>query len=427
MEDDLGDSKIPRSFWVLWFGQSISLLGTSMTGFAMIIWAYSETGSALVLSLSGLFMLVPKMVLGVFGGPLVDRISKKKIMIISDLGAGLCTILLYVLLKNEQLEIWHIYFLNVLNSTFNGFQAPANSALITSIISKKFYVKASGLQSFSDGLVQILAPVLAATVLGSLGIKTVIMLDILTMFFACLSLAFWVRAPLTNPKDSKGMTRSYLKELSEGIQVIRSSALLVRLMLFMAFINLVAGITYLNLLAPLILARTANDAHILALVNASIGLGSVVGALFVVFNPSRKGKVRTIFLCAALSFLFGDILFALGNTLIVWLLAAFLSSFFLPVLNANESYFWRTKIPLELQGRAFSLKYAIQSSVIPLGMLLGGFLAEFVFEPLLAGYFNRKISFLSGPGAGIGLMFLITGVTGTAISVVGILKNISDN
>jgi len=80
-------------------------------------------------------------------------------------------------------------------------------------------------------------------------------------------------------------------------------------------------------------------------------------------------------------------------------------------------------IPLELQGRAFSLKYAIQSGVIPVGMLLGGLLAEFVFEPLVARCPDFiGISLAKGSSAGVGLMFLITGVIGTIISITGILK-----
>ncbi len=167
------------------------------------------------------------MVVGVFGGPLVDRTNMKTIMIFADLGAGLCTLALYALLQNGTLQIWHIYLLNIFNSIFCGLQAPANSAVVSTIVPDEFYVKASGLQSFSDGVVQVLAPVFATAMLGVLGIKTVIMVDFLTMLFAYSSLAIFVTIPATTLKNSSGKIRGYFKDLSEGFAVIKSSSLLI--------------------------------------------------------------------------------------------------------------------------------------------------------------------------------------------------------
>ena len=410
-----------RNFWVLWLGQSVSLLGSSMTEFAITIWAYQKTGSALVLSISGLLIMVPKMLVGVLAGPLVDRANKKTLMICADIGAGLCTLVMFLLLRHNALEIWHIYILNVVNSILGSFQAPASNVAVSAIVPKEHYVKVSGLQSFSEGAMQVLAPVFAAALLAVIGMTGVMIIDFTTMAFACITLGLFVKIPAVRiVEKAKISVRNYFSELAQGLGAIRASRLLKKLMTFMVFINLVAGITYYNLLSPMILARSGNDSRVLAFVNGAVGLGSIAGALLILLIPTVKRKVRALFLCAALSFFFGDILLAIGTNLAMWVAAGFLSSLFIPLFNANESYFWRTIIPIEVQGRAFSLKYALQSGIIPVGLLLGGLLADYVMEPFMESPpYLLAIILGSGKGSGMALMFLITGIIGTVLGGIG--------
>jgi predicted MFS family arabinose efflux permease len=277
------------------------------------------------------------------------------------------------------------------------------------------------MQSFSNGTIQILSPIFAATMLGVTGILGVIAFDFATLIFACLTLIYFVKIPfISNAKANEFSFISYLSELRSGFNVILDSSLLSKLLLLMAFINLVAGITYFNLISPMILSRSGNDSNALALVNGALGLGGIIGGLLSTFIPTTKSKIKTMFFCVGLSFLLGDILFAAGNSKLIWVIAGFLSSVFIPIFSANESYFWRTIIPIELQGRAFSFKYALQSGMVPIGMLLGGILADYVFEPFMLNVSNPLTLVVgSGKGSGMAVMFLLTGVMGTILSVLG--------
>jgi MFS family permease len=403
-----------KNFLMLWLGQSVSQLGSSMTGFAITIWAYEETGSVFALSIAGLLIMVPKMVFGIFVGPLVDRLNKKAIMILTDIGAGLCTFALFLLLRHDVLEIGHIYIINVVSNVLGSFQSPASNVVVSAVVPKEHYVRANGLQSFSDGTMQILAPVFAAALLGFAGISGVIVFDFISLAFAIITLALGVKIPIINRENGSAFSvKQYFNELRQGFDIIKKTALLCKLMMFMVFINFLAGITYYNLLSPMILARTANSSQALGFVNGALGLGSVAGALLVLIVPTVKRKIKIMFLCCTLSFLLGDVLLSLGSTLIVWTIAGFFSSLFLPLFNANENYFWRTIIPLSLQGRAFSLKYALQSGIVPIGMLLGGWLADYVFEPMMTN---------SGKGAGMAVIFFITGISGAVYSIFGIFN-----
>lgn len=399
----------------------MSSLGTAMTGFAISIWAFERTGSALVLSVSALLVMLPRMLMGIFVSPFVDRSNKKCVMICADIGTGICTLMLFLLLRFDTLAIWHIFAINIATSILGSFQTLAGSVAVSAIIPNKYYVKATGLQSFSSGIVQVAAPALAAVLLGFVGMAGVIAIDLMTMVFACLSLAVFVKIPAyAGNKDEKPRfsAKNYFRDLRGGFKAVRASALLCRLMLFMAILNFITSMASYGLLAPMVLARSGNSEVAFAVVSSAGGLGGMAGALLVLAVPMRIKKTRIIFLCYLLSVIFGDILFSLGGNLTFWAVTAFLGTAFVPAITANATYFWRTIVPIELQGRAFAIRYAIQSAAIPVGVLTGGLLADFVFEPfmeqpplLLARIFG------AGSGAGMALMFFASGFICAALSV----------
>lgn len=409
-----------RNFLVLWFGQSVSLLGSAMTGFAVSIWAFERTGSALVLSVSALLVMLPRMVVGIFVSPFVDRNNKKRMMICADVGTGLCTFVLFLLLRFDVLVVWHIFVINTVTSVLGSFQTLASTVTMSIITPKKHYVKTTGLQSFTSGMVQVIAPVLAAVLFGFTGIAGIIAVDLITMAFACLSLAFFVKIPLEYTEKNKPTfgIKNYFNDLRDGFRVVKVSVLLYKLMLFMTVLNFITSMASYGLLAPMVLAKSGNNETTLAVVSSAVGLGGMAGALFIFIVPVYKNKVRMIFLCYLLSVIFGDILFSLGNHVTFWAVTGFLGNIFVPAITANATYFWRTMIPIEIQGRAFALRYAVQSAAIPVGILAGGFLADFVFEPFMEQpplLLGRIFGF--GNGAGMAMMFFISGLVCVTLSL----------
>ena len=100
-----------RLFAIIWFGQLVSLFGTAMTRFALLIWAYQQTGAATTLALLGFFAWLPFIVISPLAGVLVDRFDRRRIMILADLGAGLSTLVILFLLLTGDLAIWHLFCL----------------------------------------------------------------------------------------------------------------------------------------------------------------------------------------------------------------------------------------------------------------------------------------------------------------------------
>ena len=149
------------AFTIVWVGQAVSLLGTSMTAFALTIWAYELTGTATALALAAFFHVTPLLIFSPIAGAIVDRSNRKLMMMISDLGSGIATIGILVLFSTGQLELWHIFAANAVMGVFQTFQWPAYSAAITMIVPKKHYARAHAMNDLAGNTSGIFAPLLA--------------------------------------------------------------------------------------------------------------------------------------------------------------------------------------------------------------------------------------------------------------------------
>ncbi len=183
-----------RAFMIVWAGQVASLLGSAMTQFALTIWAYELTGSATALALVAFFGFAPMLVFGPIAGALVDRWNRKLVMMLSDLGAGACTIAIFILYSTGNLQIWHLYVAGAITGIFAAFQWPAYSAAISMMIPKDQYARANGLLSLAESVSGVFAPIFATALLVFIGLSGVMAIDIITFIFAVGAL-FFVHIP----------------------------------------------------------------------------------------------------------------------------------------------------------------------------------------------------------------------------------------
>ena len=187
-------------------------------------------------------------------------------------------------------------------------------------------------------------------------------------------------------------------------------------MITMAVINFLSRITYENTLSPMILARSGDNAAVMGIVNAVVGAAGIVGGIIVSAGLFSRDPIRMIYWSTSFSFLFGDILMGLGRSTLPWCIAATCASFPVPFIMAGLNVIMYTMSPSEMQGRVFAARIAIQCGTIPIGILLGGFLADYVFEPFMSG--NSAAAGMlqnivgAGPGSGMAVMFLCTGTMG---------------
>jgi MFS transporter, DHA3 family, macrolide efflux protein len=404
-----------KKFLMFWSSQSISQLGSAMTSFALTIWVYKQTSSAMAVSLLTFFYYVPFIIVSLFSGNVVDNHTKEPIMLWSDTISCICTLSIWIILSSGRLVITYIYIVNFIIGCMNAFQSPAEAVAIGLLVPKDKYTKISGLNSFSGSLQTVIAPTLAASISSYLGLKGIILIDMLSFLFAFTILLVWIKIPEKRKfieKDNKGLVSS----CKEGLLYLKGRKGLWDLILSMALLNFLSRLTYENILPAMILARSAGNEKLLGVVSGILGMGGIVSSLFVSFKKLPKDNRKLIYISAALSFLFGDILMGLGKNVWVWCFAAIAASVPIPFINAGQNVILYHTIPTYMQGRIFAVRNAIQYSTIPLGILLGGFLADFIFEPFMMtdSSFSYFFHILVGSDAGSGMavMFLLTGLIG---------------
>lgn len=413
-----------QAFTWIWFGQVISLLGSAMTGFALSIWAWNITGEATALALVGFFNFMPIVLFSPIAGALVDRWNRKLVMMMSDLAAGLSTVVIFLLLNADQLQIWHLYLAGLFSGIFQSFQFPAYSASISLMLPKEQYARASGMLSLAESASGIFAPTLAAMLIGIVGIRGVLLFDIFSFTFA-VTVLLMVHIPQPNiTQAGKQAHGSLLKESVYGFRYIiaRPSLLGLQMMFFMTnLFGTVGGI----LLVPMVLARTDSNEQFLGFVQSAGAVGGVAGALFISIWGGPKQRVLGVLLGMFATSLLGQVVLGVGQQIWIWMIGAFNVSFFINILNASNQAIWQAKVAPDVQGRVFATRRLIAQITAPIAMLISGPLADTIFIPAmmpdgaLAGSLGGIFGI--GAGAGIGLLIFIAGVLGAIASLSGFL------
>lgn len=408
-----------RVFGLVWFGQLVSLIGSGLTGFALGVWVYQQTGSATRFALISVFASLPGIFLSPIAGTLADRWDRRWAMILSDASAAFSTLCVWFLLTMGWLEIWHIYVAVAFNSTFSAIQWPAYSAATTLLVPKKHFGRASGMVQMGLAASHIISPTLAGALIATIKIQGVILIDIVTFLFALFTL-FIVRFPKPKATAAGEQARgSFWHEIAYSWSYVRARHGLLGLLLFFAAINLTLSMVIV-LITPLVLSFTSEKE--LGVVLSVAGIGMLLGGLVMSVWGGPRRRINGILGFTLLS---GLILFLGGlqpNTLLV-AGAAFLFLFSSPIITGSAQAIWQSKVEPDIQGRVFAIRRVIGLSTAPIAYLLAGPLADKVFEPLLAaeGALANSVGQVigTGPGRGIGLLFIILGILTVLTTIAG--------
>lgn len=402
-----------HSFILLWSSQSLSGLGSSMTGFALILWSYEQHGSALLTSLLSICTYAPYVMLSIFAGTISDKWNKKATMLICDGMAAFTTIIVLILFKTNQLELWHLYAVNIINGIMNSLQQPASDVTITLLTPNDLFQQVSSMRSFSNSLVTILVPVIASSMYSLLGMDAVLIFDLSTFMIAWIVLIFFIRIPEV-VSSYNNTDESFWKSTMQGLTYLINHRGILDLILFLAMINLSASM-YQAALPAMLLSRSNGGDTVLGLVNACSGLANLVGSAYLLFSKPPKSRVRTICNALLFSMMSENLILALGKQPWMWCVGAILGWITIPVMNTNLDVLLRTTIPVEIQGRVYAARNTLQFFTIPLGYFLGGYLVDIVFEPFMAKQRTNSIPvmlFGTGKGSGAAMLFMLIAILG---------------
>ena len=409
-----------RGFVIVWLGQVVSMLGTGMTNFAVSFWIFQQTGEATALTWAIFFFMAPSVLFSPIAGAIVDRANRKMVMIVSDLLAGVATIFLLSLLAADSLQIWHIYLANLLAGAANAFQFPAYSAAVTMMLPKEQYGRAAGMLSLAGSASGILAPAFAGALLGPIGLVGIMSIDVVTFLFAIFALFIvFIPQPEVTPEGRTGQG-SLLQESAYGFRYIFQRPSLIGLQMVFFFINFLAMFGF-AVMVPMILARTGNNEITLASVQSVGAIGGVVGGLLLSTWGGPRRKVNGVLIGMICVSIFSQALMGVGQSVFIWATASFMGQFIIPILNGSNQAIWQAKVAPDVQGRVFAVRRLIAQITAPLATALAGPLADRVFEPAMQpdGAWASMFGWLvgTGTGAGMSLMFVITGFIGVAVGL----------
>ena len=396
-----------RTFLIVWVGQLASILGSEMTNFAITIWAWSVTGQATPLSFILFFTQTPKVIAALFAGVLVDRWNRQKLMIIGDLLAGCSTIAILLLFLSNNLAIWHLYFTGAVNGLFGFLQGLAYSASLSSIVPKQHYTRVTALNSIKMSGSYILAPALAGTLYPLIGLRGILIIDIVTFIIAISTLSI-VRIPQLSQNHISQHLPNIKQELTFGFRYLFRHPSLLAILVFLLLENLIENINF-AILPAMVLARSGNDPAVWGRLLTSFGIGGLLGAATISIWGGPKRRIHGLLLGSAV-WKVGLIVLSVTQTMLIKIAAALTSGFCSPFPDSSNQAIWMSKVKPNIQGRVFAARDLIAQIAIPLGAAIAGPLADRFFEPAMrtGGSLTRLFGGLFGTEIGAGMALMIT-------------------
>ena len=397
-----------RKFVIIWIGQLISTIGSGLTGFALSIWIYQQTGQAAPFVYTAFFNSLPVVLFSLFAGALVDRLNRRWVMILTDVGAALTTLAIFLLYISGNLEVWHIYVSSFFASLFATFQLPAFNASITLLVPKEHLTRANGMVQTGASLEGLLAPLLASFLVGVIGVGGMFLIDFFT-FFAAVGTLLMVSIPQPEVTEEKKAQKIF-QDIQQGWDFLSARPGLVALAGYIGIVNILST-SVLALTVPLILSFS--NERILGLAQMISSLGLLLGGVLISSWGGTKRKMTGIYLgvlIGGLGLMFGGL-----RSVFWWIaLGIFFFLFPIPTVNAQLRSIIQVKSPPDLQGRVFSVVFMIARLGPTIGFLISAPLAAQIFEPgMMPGGSLTSVFgplFGIGTGRGIGLMMSLAGV-----------------
>jgi MFS family permease len=430
MSQSIKDPKM-RTFFVIWFGQFISQIGSGLSGFALGVWVFQQTGSATKFALTVLLSMLPNILVAPLAGDTVDRWDRRKVMALSDCAAAVATVAVAALLFMGRLQLWHIYVATVAISLGSTFHSLAYSAITTILMPKEHLGRANGLIQLGQSATPIVSPLLAGVLVMTIKIGGVLLVDFATFVVALVTLvAVRVPRPIRAVEEEEQKQQSFWRRVTYGWTFIKSRPGLRTLLTLFAITNFAIAMVQV-LVVPLVLSFSTPAA--LGTVMSLSGSGLLVGSLLLSVWGGPKRRITGILLLWTLQGLL-LILACIHTNIAAVAVLLFGLLFTAPIINGCSQVVWQSKTPLNVQGRVFAVRRMIAFSCTPIAYLLVGPLVDKLFAPALteggalADSVGRVIGV--GPGRGISFLFICLGAVVVIVAAAGglypRLRNVED-
>lgn len=365
-----------KTFFFIWSGQAISLVGSQIVQFAIAWWITQSTGSAVVLATMAIFSMLPQVILGPFIGALVDRLNRRMVMIFSDASIAVVTVGLAALFLSGRIEYWHLYAAALARSLMGVFHWTAMNASTSLMVPKDQLARVAGLNQTLQGILTIAAPPLGALVVSLMPMGPIMLIDVVTAALAVLPLLF-IRIPQPENVSAEAVSPlGLLRDVRDGFAYLRAMPGLLIVMIMATLINFFLNPT--GTLTPLLVTRHfGGGAWHLSAIESAFGFGIIAGGLLLSVWGGFKRRIITslvfLLVMGAATLLTG---IAPSRLFIVAVVGSALAGITGPMVNGPLFALLQDRIAPEMQGRIFSLTISVAGAISPLGMAIAAPVAD---------------------------------------------------
>ena len=353
--------------------QTISLFGSSLVQYAIFWYLTLETQSGVIMTLSTIFGFLPTFFISPFAGVWADRYNRKRLIVLSDGITALSTLVLVLLFLAGQRSIWILLATSAIRAVGAGIQMPAVGAILPQIVPEKELTRINGLNGSVQAVIMLISPMISGALYQFAPMEGIFMIDIVTAALAIAIMVIFLKVP-THEKASKEQVSNYLEDMKLGFSYIQNHAFIKRLFLYFSVAFLMAA--PVSFLSPLQVARSfGEDVWRLTAIEIAFSIGMIGGGLWIASWGGFKNRIHSIaFAIGAM----GLCTFGMGVIPNFWiyLFLMGLVGLVIPLLNAPSMTLLQEKVEEDFLGRVFGVQSMVASSMMPLGMLIFGPLAD---------------------------------------------------
>jgi len=371
VKPDTSESRIGFGFFSLLIGQTVSMIGSQFGGMALSILILEKTGSATAMSLNVILSMLPMLLLGPAAGVFLDRVNRKRVLVISDLAQGVLTLGVGWLIHTGRFTIYHAYAWSIVISLIRVLYDPGTMAIIPALVPSRELQRANALQALSRNAAMVVAPALAGIAIAAFGPWFALATNAASFWFAavCISIA---RTRYEERLVKSG--RPKFSEIKEGFEFFRRSQLAFTLLMITIVVNACsqpAGIA----LQVHVLQTFKGDSAVLGLAR-SMWAGASILASFIIASWGKRLRVGQMLLLgiagSGLSFILVALLPWLGAIPLAYAVGGLMS----PALQVPMQTLYQDITPVDVRGRVFALRVSLSQVLSPLSFAVSGVLLD---------------------------------------------------
>ncbi|MBE1556837.1 MFS transporter [Sporosarcina limicola] len=383
-----------KGYLFLMITEKFSNIGSSLTTFVLAYWAWTTYGEPGAIAKVTIAFFLPMIIAQPIAGVFVDRLNRKRILILTNALLVFLMLLLALLMKNGDLQMWHIYSVAIIHAFCTAFRNPTLISTMGMMIDRSNIARVSGLNQSLNAAAFISGPLIGGILIGFIGGEGLLIVDACTFLVSVIGAIFVAIPNPTRDKSENIKNFNFLDEIMVGVKFIKKHPSLLALIasstvfgLFGSFLVVLLlpmsssvwqsqpGASLIaDILESLGSTESSFDAQVAGAMNGILFLGVFVGGIIMASWKGFKNRIWSIMIGLILA---GSFQAMVSNeNLIIASISLFVCGLVGPLYNATCEAIYLSKTPPDIQGRVFSLLTLLGQITYPMGLIIVGLLGS---------------------------------------------------